>query len=134
LLGVKGKKAMILFDNNIVKILNDYIAKSDQYVESILLASYGLGIQFVDFSVHCNDTVSASINGANYEWQDAPNSGPWGCLGRQKAMRVNLKSPNLLNITFESGDFIDIHTSESQYESVIFNFPSGGESIKMEIY
>ncbi len=125
---------MILFDNNIVKILNDYIAKSDQYVESILLASYGFGIQFVDFSVHCNDNVSASINGAIYEWEDAPNSGPWGCLGRQKAMRVSLKNPNQLNIAFESGDFIDIQTSESEYESVIFKFPSDSESINMEIY
>ena len=68
---------MILFDNNIVKILNDYITKSDQYVESILLASYGFGIQFVDFNIHCSENVFASINGGAYEWNDAPNSGPW---------------------------------------------------------
>ena len=125
---------MILFDNNIVKILNDYIAKSDQYVESILLASYGFGIQFVDFNIHCSENVFASIKGTSFEWTDAPNSGPWGSLGRQKAALVSLKASNLLNITFESGDFIDIQTSERQYESVIFNFPSGSESIKMEIY
>jgi hypothetical protein len=125
---------MILFDNNIVKILNDYIAKSDQYVESILLASYGFGIQFVDFNIHCGENVFASINSASYEWNDAPNSGPWGSLGRQKAILVSLKRPDLLNIAFESGDFIDIQTSERQYESVVFNFPSGSESITMEIY
>jgi len=125
---------MIFFDNNIVKLLNDYVAKGDQYVESILLSSYGFGIQFVDFNIHCNETVSASINGASYKWNDAPSSGPWGCLGRQKAIRVSLKSPALLNIAFESGDFVDIQTSESEYESVIFNFPSGSESLKMETY
>jgi hypothetical protein len=103
-------------------------------VESIQLASYGFNIQFVDFNIQCNERVLASINSKSYEWDDAPNSGPWGALGRQRAEKAKLKSSTLLCITFESGDSIDIETAESQYESVIFNFPPQENSLVMEIF
>lgn len=125
---------MILFNENIIEILNEYFSKDKEYVESVLLASYGLNIQFVSFNVQCNERVFASIDGAEYEWNDAPNSGPWGALGRQHAIKAILKNPSLLSIVFEGGDSIDIETVESQYESVIFNFPPKGESIVMEIF
>lgn len=125
---------MILFDKSIVELLNDYFSKNEEYVESVLLASYGFNIQFVNFNIHCSERVFASINGSEYEWDDAPNSGPWGALGRQLAKKAALKSSTLLSIVFESGDSIDIETAESQYESVIFNFPPKGDSFVMEIY
>lgn len=125
---------MILFNENIVALLNEYFLKNEEYVESIQLASYGFNIQFVDFNVQCNERVLASIGGEKYEWVGAPNSGPWGALGRQLAKKATLKTSSLLSIVFESGDSIDIETAESQYESVIFNFPPQGESIIMEIF
>ena len=125
---------MILFNEKIVELLNDYFSKSDEYVESIMLSSYGFNIQFVNFNIQCNERVFASIGGKNYEWDDAPNSGPWGALGRQLAKNAVLKTPTLLSIKFESGDSIDIETAESQYESVIFNFPPQGDSLVMEIF
>ena len=125
---------MTLFTENIIELLNEYFAKSNEYVESVLLASYGFNIQFVNLNIQCNERVIASIGEVTYEWQDAPNSGPWGALGRQVAIKAMLKNPSLLSIVFESGDFIDIETKESQYESVIFNFPPKAESLVMEIF
>ena len=125
---------MNLFNEEIVKVLNDYFSKESQFLESIQLASYGFNIQFVNFNIQCNERVFASIEGTRYEWDDAPNSGPWGMLGRQCAENASLKSPSVLSIKFESGDSIDIETVESQYESVIFNFPPLGNSLVMEIF
>jgi hypothetical protein len=125
---------MILFDEKIVELLNQIFDEKCEYVESILLASYGFNIQFVNFRVQCNERVFASIDGKEYEWNDAPNSGPWGALGRQLAKKAVLKSPKLLTIEFESGDSIDIETEEGQYESVIFDFPPEGEAFVMEIF
>ena len=125
---------MINFTEEVVELLNDYFLKNDEYVESILLASYGFNIQFVNFSVQCEERVFGKIDGGEYEWNDAPNSGPWGALGRQQAISAKLKSPAMLRIIFKSGDSIDIETVEGQYESVIFNFPPKGESIVMEIF
>lgn len=125
---------MINFTDEIVELLNDYFSSNEEYVESILLASYGFNVQFVNFNVQCEERVFARIGGQEYEWNDAPNSGPWGALGRQQAISAKLKSPNLLSITFKSGDSIDIETVEGQYESVIFNFPPKGGEIVMEIF
>lgn len=125
---------MRLFDKNIVKILNDYFSSNDEYVESILLASYGLKIQFVNFSIQCEERVFATIAGKSYEWKDAPTSAPWGLLGRQLATKAALTAPDLLRIEFETDDVLEIETAENQYESVIFNFPPKGETLVMEIF
>lgn len=125
---------MINFTNEIVGLLNEYFSKNEEYVESILLASFGFNVQFVNFNIQCEERVFATIGGKSYEWNDAPNSGPWGQLGRQVAKSAKLKTPNVLNITFESGDFIDIETVEGQYESVIFNFPPQEGALVMEIF
>ena len=125
---------MIKFNEEIVTELNGYFRNSEEFVESIRLASYGFNIQFVNFDIQCEARVFASIDGKKYEWNDAPNSGPWGLLGRQVAKNAELASPTLLRITFDSGDFIELETEEGQYESVIFNFPPKGETIVMEIF
>jgi hypothetical protein len=125
---------MIFFNENIVGYLNEYFSKNEEYVESVLLASFGFNIQFVNFNVQCNERVFASIGGTDYEWDDAPNPGPWGVLGRQLAKKAVLKNPALLRIVFESGDSLDVETVESEYESVIITFPPQGESIVMEIF
>ncbi|MCC3845726.1 hypothetical protein IB288_22485 [Vibrio parahaemolyticus] len=125
---------MIKFTEEIVVLLNDYFSRDCEYVESVLLASYSFNIQFVNFNIQCEERVIANINGKVYEWNDAPNTGPWGALGRQQAITAKLKSPTLLTIKFQSGDSIDIETVEGQYESVIFNFPPKGKSIVMEVF
>jgi hypothetical protein len=125
---------MILFNEQIASLLNEYLSKGEEYVQSVLLVSYGFNIQFANFNVQCNERVFASIGGESYEWSGLPNSGPWGALGRQVAKRALLKSPTLLSIVFESGDSIDIETVENRYESVIFNFPPKGKTLVMEIF
>ncbi|AIY67077.1 hypothetical protein [Pseudoalteromonas piratica] len=123
---------MIRFSPEIVEILKS--ALSDLYVDSVLLSSYGIGFQFCDVNIHCNERVFANINGALYEWDDAPSNAPWGALGRQKFSDVSLSSPNLLKIIFKSGDYIEIETLESQYESVIIKFPSKDQEVIMETF
>jgi len=125
---------MILFNERIVAVLNEYFSKNEEYVESVLLASDGFSIQFVSFSVHCNERVFAWIKESRYEWNDAPSSGPWGALGRQLAKTAVLRNEALLGIIFESGDSLDIETVEGQYESVIFRFPPKESAIVMEIF
>ena len=123
---------MIHFTPEIVEILKNDL--SDLYIDSVLLSSYGIGFQFCDVNIHCNERVFAKINGELYEWEDAPSNVPWDALGRQQFYDVSLSSPNLLKITFKSGDYIEIETLESQYESVIIKFPSKGEEVIMETF
>ncbi len=72
---------MILFNEKIVDVLNEYFSKNNQYVDSILLASYGFNIRFQDIEIQCNERVFATIDGQTYEWHDSPNSGPWALWG-----------------------------------------------------
>jgi hypothetical protein len=125
---------VILFNESVVSLLNEHFAKGEEYGESLLLASYGFTIQFVNLGIHCNERVFASINGTRYEWDDAPNAGPWGSLGRQLAQKAVLKSPSLLSISFASGDSVEIETVEGPYESVILKFPSQAGQIAMEVF
>ncbi len=125
---------MIYFNEVIVPILNNYISKEPQYIESIKLASYGFNLQFVDFEIHCSERVFASIDGTIYEWDDAPSSAPWGLLGRQRATLAELTNPALLKIILDSGDYIEIETVKSEYESVIFQFPPKDGTLIMEIF
>lgn len=117
---------MNLFNQEITELLNRYFSENKEYVEAVSLASYGFNIQFVNFNIQCNERVFASIEGRRYEWNDAPNAGPWGALGRQLATKATLDRPEMLRIEFESGDSIEIETLENDYESVIFNFPPPG--------
>ncbi|KPZ53405.1 hypothetical protein [Pseudoalteromonas sp. P1-25] len=123
---------MILFNSDIVEILQK--ALSEQYLDSTLLSSCGIGFKFCNVNIHCNERVIARINGNIYEWDDSPNSAPWGNLVRQQFSSVCLSSPSLLKITLQSGDYIEIESVESQYESVIINFPSKGKEIIMETF
>lgn len=125
---------MILFNDRIVAVLNGYFSRNEEYVESVLLASYGFSIQFVNFSVDCHERIFASIKGNRCEWNDAPNPGPWGALGRQLAKTAVLRNEGLLGIIFESGDSVDIETVEGQYESVVFRFPPKENSVVMEVF
>lgn len=110
------------YNNEIVALLNECFSKSEQYVESVLLASYGFNIQFVNLTIICEDRVFATINGKSYVWDDAPSPHPWGALGRQLAKTAILESDTLLQIHFESGDLIKIETCIHHYESVTFVF------------
>lgn len=125
---------MIPYTPEVVALLNERFLDGEEYVESVLLASYGFKIQFATFEIQCNERVFASIDGIKYEWNDAPNSGPWGALGRQRAATASLKSPTLLNITFQSSDLIEIETVVGPYESVVFQFPPREGSIVMEVF
>jgi len=124
--------SVVLFNSDIVEILKK--ALNELYIDSTLISSYGIGFQFCDVNIHCNERVIARINGDIYEWDDAPNSAPWGNLVRQQFSDVCLSAPNLIKITLQSGDYIEIETVESQYESVIINFPSKNNEIAMETF
>ncbi len=123
---------MIVFNSEIVEILRKELA--DLYIDSVLLSSCGIGFQFCDINIHCYEKVFACINGEVYEWDDSPNEAPWGNLVRQQFFKINLTSPKLLKIILKSGDYIEIETVESQYESVIIDFPPKDEKIVMEIF
>lgn len=124
---------MILFNNEIVGILKKDIV--GEYLDSVLIATYGFGFQFGDVKIHCNEHIFAKINNSLYEWDDSPNNAPWGLLVRQQLSNVTLSSPSLLRLTFQSKDYVEIETVEGQYESVIINLPSkGGDEIIMEIF
>jgi len=123
---------VILFNSEIIEILQK--ALNEQYMDSVLISSCGIGFKFCDVNIHCNERVYASINGNNYQWEDSPNNAPWGSLVRQRFSNVSLFAANLLRITFQSGDYIEIESVESQYESVIINFPSNGKEIIMETF
>ena len=123
---------MILFNSEIVEVLKK--ALKELCIDSTLISSYGIGFQFCDVNIHCNERVFARINGVLYEWDDSPNSAPWGNLVRQKFSDVCLSAPNLLKITLQSDDYIEIETVESQFESVTINFPSKSKEIAMEIF
>ena len=125
---------MIPYTDRVVELLNPYLFEGKEYVESVLLASYGLKFQFVSLDIQCNERVSAWIGGTRYEWNDAPNPGPWGALVRQRAVSSSIKSPLSLTIAFESGDSIEIETVEGLYESVIIKFPPRDGSLVMEIF
>ena len=125
---------MICYTEDIVKILNDSFSTGEEFVESILLATYAININFYKFKIQCTERVFATIGGMTYVWSEHPNSSPWGMLVRQIPNKAKLNSPYSLNITFESGDSVDIETVKGQYESVIFTFPPVGESHVMEIF
>lgn len=125
---------MLLFNEEIVAILNRYFEEEDEFVQSIQLATWSLNIQFNNFSICCNARVFASIEGKEYEWDDAPNLGPWGALCRQIPKKSMLKSPNLLTVDFISGDSIDFESEEGPYESVIFDFSHKQDTLIMEVF
>ena len=125
---------MINFNDEIVVLLNTFFSKGEQYVESITLASYGFNIQFVDFTVRCEERVFATIDGKDYVWEDAPSSDPWGALGQQLGTSAMLEKSSLLQINFESGDLIKIETKEHQYESVVFDFGEKDGALITEIF
>ena len=122
------------FNDEIIDLLNTFFSKGEQFVESITLASYGFSIQFVDFTVRCEERVFATIDGKDYVWEDAPSSDPWGALGRQLATSAILEKNSLLQINFESCDLVKVETKEHQYESVIFDFGTKDGALIMEIF
>lgn len=123
---------MVLFDEYIVEVLESYIL--NQYLDSVSLTSFGLEFRFCDTSIHCTERVFAKIEGEMYEWDDTPNNAPWGMLVRQKVQKVLVSSAQILRIILFSGDYIDIETVESQYESVVIRFPSKTDTFVMATF
>ncbi|MEB8434405.1 hypothetical protein OO007_19355 [Cocleimonas sp. KMM 6892] len=106
-------------------------------MSSVTLMSSGLSINFISLQITCNERSLLSVSNKKHTWDcddPNPNNGPWGLLLRQLAINAFLKSPKILCIQFESGDYLDIETAEGQYESVIIEFPPKGESIVMEVF
>ena len=132
--GVKFLIRMILFNEEIIKELNGYFSKGDEYVESIRLSSYGFHIDFININITCEERVFASIRGRQYEWDDAPNGAPWGLLGRQIAKEAKLVSPSRLRVLLNEDDYIEFETVEGGYESVIIKFPESDETLNWEIF
>jgi hypothetical protein len=123
---------VILFDEYMVEVLKSNIL--NQHLDSVSLTSFGLDFRFCDTSIHCTEHVFAKIEGEIYEWDDAPNSAPWGMLVRQKVQKVLVSSAQILRIVLFSGDYIDIETVEGGYESVVMRFPSREDTHVMVIF
>ena len=126
---------MILFDQSTIDSLNSYFSKKEESVSSVTLMSCGFSVNFISLQITCYEKSVLTVSNKNYTWDgDEPNKGPWGSLVRQLAINACLKSSNILSIQFESGDYLDIETTEGQYESVIIEYPSEGENIVMDVY
>ena len=123
---------MILFDENTAVLLRRHIC--GKRVDSVLLGTYGMVIQFDGVSIHCNERVFSKIGETVYEWQDSPSSAPWGALVRQMTNEVSFSCPQRLRIGLESGDYIELETVEGLHESIVINFPREGDKLIMEIY
>ncbi|GAA0412068.1 hypothetical protein GCM10009133_20560 [Cocleimonas flava] len=126
---------MILFDESTIDTLNSYFSKKEETVSSVTLMSCGFSINFISFQITCYEKSVLTSSNKSHIWDgDNPNKGPWGSLVRQLAVNAYLKSSKILCIQFESGDYLDIETTEGQYESVIIEYPPEGENLVMDIY
>lgn len=123
---------MKLFDHSIVELLQQYAV--GEHVAAVVLATYGLDLRIGDASIGCYERVSASIGGDHFSCAGFPCAGPWGLLVGQVVKHVSLQSPTVVRLDMLSGDFIEIETAESDYESVVINLPPQGEALVMEIY
>ena len=123
---------MNLFEQSTQTLLAKHLV--NESIGAVSLAAYGLSMQIGDISITCNERVFARIEGAVHEWTEGPNRAPWGWLVRQKVVGVDLTRPDLLRISLESGDYLEIETVEGPYESVLIDFPRRGETVVMEIY
>lgn len=123
---------MILFDQSTLPLLAKHLV--NEPIASVSLAAYCFAVQIGNVSITCNERAFASIKGSMYEWAEDPSGAPWGLLVRQTVLEVALRSPDLLRISLDTGDYLEIETVEGPYESVLIGFPSDGEAVVMEIY
>ncbi len=123
---------MIPFNEKTPALLAEYLI--NEHVGCVSLAAYGFSLQIGGVSLTCNERVFASIEGVLHEWSETSSAAPWGLLLRQKIADISLTRPDLLRITLQSTDYIEIETVEGQYESVIIDLPRRGDTIIMEIY
>ena len=124
---------MILFNKETPELLAKHLV--NESIGTVSLASYGFHVQAGELSITCNERVFASISSAVHVWDgDNPNGAPWGLLVRQIVVGVSLTKPELLRLSLESGDYLEIETVEGPYESVLVDFPRKGEEIVMAIY
>ncbi len=123
---------MKLFDHSVVELLNQYVV--GEHVDSVVLAAHSFDLRIGDATIGCYERVNISVEGKDFSCVDFPCPGPWGMLVRQIAKSVSLQSPEVIRLEMISGDFIELSTSESQYESLVINLPPIGEALVMEIY
>ena len=123
---------MKLFDHAIVELLSRHII--GRHVDSLVLATYGIVVNVGQLSISCYEHVRIKIEGNLYSCEDFPCAGPWGLLIRQTIKNVSLASPQSIRLDMQSGDFIEIETTESRYESLVIRLPSESEALVMEIY
>lgn len=123
---------MKLFNHSIVKLLQQYVV--GEHIDSVVLATYGFDLRIGDASIGCHERVSMRIGGKYFSCEDFPCSGPWGLLVRQVVKNVSLQSPTVVRLEMVSGDFIELETTESQYESLVINLSPKGDALVMEVY
>lgn len=123
---------MRLFDSAIVDSLKPALVGG--CIDSVLLGTYGMDIVAADVSLHCSELVLARINGVAYQFQNVPSAAPWGLLVRQTITDVEMAAPDRLRLRMESGDQLELHTVEGQYESVVIRYPSPSDQLVMDVY
>ena len=123
---------MILFDADGIASLSERLA--GEALELIGISAFGVGLHFGDIEVSCEEALAVRIGGVEYTWSDKPNATPFGLLIGQIVVNIELVAPDRARIHLNTGDFVEILTAESLYESVIVRYPSDGTKLVMDIY
>ena len=123
---------MILFSDDDIAMLASHLV--GQFIRSVSLATHGFTLEVDDIVVDGKERVFASINGERYEWDEAPNAGPWGLLVGQTINGLSVPDPNRLRIELASGDYVELETVQSRFESVAVQLPSDDGQLVMAFW
>ncbi len=124
---------MRAFDSNIVGLLNDG-CKSDE-VHFIGLGLHDFQLSFGRIQrLQSTHRAAFCIAGELETWEGGPSEAPVWKLAGQRPSHFELVDPLILRLNFASGDYIEFHSEEGPYESVLIEFSSQGEAIVLEIY
>ena len=124
---------MRAFDSNVVDLLNDE-CKLDE-VHFIGLGLHDFQLSFGQIRrLQSTHKAGFRIGGEFETWEGGPSEAPVWKLAGQQPSHFELVDPLILRLNFASGDYIEFHSEEGPYESVLIEFSPQGEATVLEIY
>jgi len=112
---------MRIFDPEIVSYLNKEC--NGEPVHFVGLGAHDFQLSFGDVErILTTEKAVFSLNGKEYSWIECPTDLPvWLVIG-QEPLHFELSTPYALRMCMKSGDFVEFHTAEHQYESTTIDF------------
>jgi hypothetical protein len=111
---------MKTFDANILETLNKEC--NGDCVHYIGLGAYDFQMSFGNLDrIRTMEKAVFSMSGRRYSWMKSPSNIPFGLLIEQVPNHFELPNLLVLRMCFKSGDFVEFHTAESAYESVVID-------------